>query len=262
MCRDLLSKGTIWKIGNGQNVDFWNDAWLEEVPLNNHPLLSNIKTLILEGCKVSQLISPSKHGRTWTHLNFQNPSLAEKEAYFLLNKCLKVLPLSQQGQDSLIWGKTSNGIYFVSSTYLSLRKEEPLWDLAPKIWIRMLIPKVETFSWLKVKNRILIVDNLVKRGFSMVNRCALCENDFELVNHLFLECPFSKAVLSWVLSSFTLSWVLPDNLSGALRQWSSPFSSKATSSLWILSFHHCLWKIWKERNNRIFKENKKDVLSI
>eukprot|EP01018_Ginkgo_biloba_P025766 Gb_06136 [translate_table: standard] len=146
MCRDLLSKGTRWKIGNGQNVDFWNDAWLEEVPLNNHPLLSNIKTLIPEGCKVSQLISPSEYGRTWTQLNFQNPSLAEKEAQFFLNQRLKVLPLSQQGQDSLIWGKTSNGLYSVSSTYLSLHKEEPLWDLAPRIWIRMLIPKVATFS--------------------------------------------------------------------------------------------------------------------
>eukprot|EP01018_Ginkgo_biloba_P012926 Gb_13551 [translate_table: standard] len=70
MCRELLSKVTRWKIGNGHNVDFWNDAWLEEVPLINHPLLSNIKTLIPEGYKVSQLISPSEYGRTWTQLNF------------------------------------------------------------------------------------------------------------------------------------------------------------------------------------------------
>eukprot|EP01018_Ginkgo_biloba_P033943 Gb_40904 [translate_table: standard] len=112
--RDLLSKGTKWKIGNGQNVDFWNDAWLEEVPLNNHPLLSNIKTLIPKGSKVSQFISPNENGRTWTQLVFQNPSLVEKEALFFLNQCLKVFPLSQQGQDSLIWGKTSNGLYYVS----------------------------------------------------------------------------------------------------------------------------------------------------
>eukprot|EP01018_Ginkgo_biloba_P018197 Gb_27109 [translate_table: standard] len=97
MCRDLLSKGTRWKIGNGQNIDFWNDSWLEEIPLAFHLVLSSIKTLIPEGCKVSQLISPSEQGRTWTHLNFQNPSLAEKEAQLFLNLSLKVFPISQQG---------------------------------------------------------------------------------------------------------------------------------------------------------------------
>eukprot|EP01018_Ginkgo_biloba_P028128 Gb_09466 [translate_table: standard] len=76
MCRDLLSKGTRWRIGNGQNVDFWNDAWLEEVPLNNHPLLSNLKTLIPKGSKVSQFISLHENGRTWTQFNSQNPSIA------------------------------------------------------------------------------------------------------------------------------------------------------------------------------------------
>eukprot|EP01018_Ginkgo_biloba_P006149 Gb_11812 [translate_table: standard] len=82
-----------------------------------------------------------------------------------------------------------------------------------------------------------------------------------MVDHLFLGYPFSRAVLNWVFYSFGLSWVMLDSLLGVLRQWSSPFSLKAASFLWVLSFYHYIWQIWKERNNIIFKDKKKDVLS-
>eukprot|EP01018_Ginkgo_biloba_P003660 Gb_23591 [translate_table: standard] len=103
------------------------------------------------------------------------------------------------------------------------------------------------------------MDNLAKRGFALVNKCVLCEEDLESVDHLFLGCSFSKAVLNYLLTSFVSAWVIPASLSEALRQWSSPCTSSMFSYLWILSFHHYLWKIWKERKNRVFKENKKDV---
>lgn len=41
-----------------------------------------------------------------------------------------------------------------------------------------------------------------------------------------------------------------------IRQWSGRFQGSWARYFWIRLFHGILWGIWKERNQRIFKEKK------
>ncbi|GLJ50654.1 hypothetical protein SUGI_1079250 [Cryptomeria japonica] len=41
-CRDPLSHGLRWIIGNGKNILFWEDCWLGEGPLASSPSLRRI----------------------------------------------------------------------------------------------------------------------------------------------------------------------------------------------------------------------------
>ncbi|CAL1389140.1 unnamed protein product [Linum trigynum] len=44
--------------------------------------------------------------------------------------------------------------------------------------------------WIVLHNRILTIDNLMKRGWTMVNRCNLCCRENESVFHLLVDCDF------------------------------------------------------------------------
>ena len=43
------------------------------------------------------------------------------------------------------------------------------------------------FFWIEARDGILTIDNLVKRGQSLVNRCCLCCCEGETMNHLLLH---------------------------------------------------------------------------
>ena len=64
----------------------------------------------------------------------------------------------------------------------------PIWET---IWSKYLIPKINIFQWLLLKNEILTLNNLARRGMVFPNSFFLCEEDLELVDHFFSQCPFS-----------------------------------------------------------------------
>ena len=58
------------------------------------------------------------------------------------------------------------------------------------IWCAKVPKRVSFFLWTAVRDGILTIDNLVKRGQYLVNRCCLCFCDKETVDHLLLHCKF------------------------------------------------------------------------
>lgn len=109
--RDMMNKGIPWKVGDGQNINIWSDAW---VPGFNS---EKVQTIRREGqgiMKVSHLIHP--HGRTW------NETLIR--ATFVPMDADKILqiPLSNEHRgDKLIWKDNVNGMYSVKGGYKILQ---------------------------------------------------------------------------------------------------------------------------------------------
>ena len=52
--------------------------------------------------------------------------------------------------------------------------------------------------WVVVCGWILIVDNLIKKGFSLANWCCMCRCSGEMVDHLLLHHDFSHELWSGV----------------------------------------------------------------
>ena len=109
-----------------------------------------------------------------------------------LNKILNVVFLIHE-EDALIWILNSNGLFSVSLVFANDFEEhpKPCWA---KAWFKGINPKVNIFFWIFLQEFILTTDNLLKRGFNIVNRCYLCKNDVESVNHMILHCFYTKRV--------------------------------------------------------------------
>ncbi|XP_065634109.1 uncharacterized protein LOC136069474 [Quercus suber] len=103
--RDLLLKGVRWRVGCGEAISVWNDAWL---PSTTQPRVSSLVVQGLEGIKVLDLIDPpaNKWDQNLLHGLFI-PHEAELIASIPL--CLNKV------KDVVVWPFTPSGCYTVKS---------------------------------------------------------------------------------------------------------------------------------------------------
>ena len=123
------------------------------------------------------------------------------------------------------------------------------------------------FLWTTARDRILIIDNLVKRGQSdnlvrrgqsLINRCCLCCCDGKTMDHLLLHCKFSRALWSAILKVFGIHWVSPKTVSSLLFPWRNWFG-KHQSTIWNMVPACLMWLVWTEHNTCTFDENERTL---
>ncbi|XP_074313859.1 uncharacterized protein LOC141649057 [Silene latifolia] len=104
-----------------------------------------------------------------------------------------------------------------------------------------------------VQGQLATVDNLQRRGFSLANRCCLCECHEEDHAHLFFSCPFSKHLWSSVLQ-----WMHIIRPALSLHQELSLQVSMPTwrKHWYLISIAAVVHSIWTERNRRIFAQER------
>jgi zinc-binding in reverse transcriptase len=133
---------------------------------------------------------------TWTLLCEFNELCSLVHTYPLTSQC-----------DQLYWRAS------VSNSFSSHNVHEWLMfrgviDISADIWWKLPIPlKVKVFMWLIGHNKILIKDNLLKRGWVGYNQCMLYDES-ESVAHLFFTCTFARQIWFWTGLSKLLSLLI------------------------------------------------------
>lgn len=156
-------------------------------------------------------------------------------------------------KDTIVWGETTNCIYLVTSGYEPMQNIDttPSWD---KAWYLGLIPKINIFFWIMLQNHILMVDNLIRRGNHIPNICILRKKKSESVDHMIIHCDFTRQIWSHFLSLFKMNWCFSNKTLELYDQWHQVFKGYEINFLWSWVMSHICWGVWKERNNRIFRE--------
>ena len=60
-------------------------------------------------------------------------------------------------------------------------------------------------SW----GKVITLDQLKQRGRALANRCCLCEEDEEKIDHLLIHCKMVRMLWDLFLSTIETSWVFP-----------------------------------------------------
>ena len=63
------------------------------------------------------------------------------------------------------------------------------------------------------------MDKLKRRGLTLVNRCIMCEEDEETIDHLLIHCKCAKMLWDLFLSIVGISWVFPHSVLHSLLAW-------------------------------------------
>ena len=83
--------------------------------------------------------------------------------------------------------------------------------------------------------KILTVDMLIKRGWSLVNRCSLCKDREESANHILIHCDRRRQLWTMLLTTFGLVWVFPASVRNLLLEWKFKGLGKKKRAVWRLA---------------------------
>lgn len=193
--------------------------------------------------------------RRWKKLYKEDYS--QEDILFLkeLEKLIKEhrLPLLPQ-EDTTAWDLTPSGNFTVKSTYTFRFSKDPCPTLWLKVWITDLIPKINFFWQTAQHGKISTLDNLKRRVFYITNHCCLCKEKEESISHLFLDCQYALGIWAKVWERFGSDQVMNDNLGQFVENWCCPFYHPRLVFLWKNFPPYVCQHIWKERNNRLFRE--------
>jgi hypothetical protein len=244
--RDIIRRGSRWRIGNGGNVKIWQDQWLKGT--HSGRILSNPLSQAPD-TRVCRLIDPV--------FNCWRPHLIAElfsphDASLILKTPLPPRPV----RDSLLWNHTSTGQLTVKSVYSFLWGEQEVLPNNPSsssrcgirqfwkwLWSISVPNKLKTFMWRACNNILPTLTNLWKKGIVSATTCYLCGEEAETVSHVLWSCPFAVSI--W--QSLPLFSALP---LGA----SMDFQDVVHCALQILPspdieiFVTAAWMIWRRRN--------------
>jgi hypothetical protein len=258
--RDLVQEHAFWEVRNGESAMFWQDSWQQLKPLKDLEELRPLKQALSQDTllRVKDLWKPMDQRLQWRHWKTSNQELGVPENLNLQewkHYASHQKILNREGPDILRWGHSITGNFSVKEAYYlqghyQNQDKENIWN---KVWNPVLWPKVSTFLWLIAHNRVLTWDNLRRRGFIGPSICALCQQQEETKEHLFNRCPFSQSIWDQGAQIMRRSNQNRSNISDTIENWDSiTYNNPLLNYIWQLLPGFILWKIWKERNKRIF----------
>ena len=113
------------------------------------------------------------------------------------------------GEDMLLLKEAKAKSFSVKAMYKGY-DITPAFDFPYRlIWNSVVPPKFGVFTWEAAWGKVLTMDNLKRRGMAVANRCFLCEEDEETINHLLIHCRSAKMLWDLLLSIGGFSWVFP-----------------------------------------------------
>lgn len=270
--------GTNWfssrvrrRVGNGRNICFWKDKWLGEEPfLTLFPRLYSLSTQ--KEAKVGDMMVYQGGLRVWNTTWRRHPFLWEVNLIDNLMALLEGVILGPE-VDRWEWIPDESGVFLVKSAYTVLELISILVDdLCPLeegffslIWKSPAPSKVVAFSWSLLLDRIptrsnLAICNILPPDSSLL--CVFCERRVETPTRFFLHCEVTSRIWRGVLNWIEFNFITPPNLFLHFECWNSEATSKRLKKGAWLIWHTTIWLIWKERNERIFNNHRKDVEEI
>ncbi|KAH9684606.1 putative reverse transcriptase/RNA-dependent DNA polymerase [Citrus sinensis] len=202
--RQVIQKGSRWRIGNGENVKVYKSNWIPR-PSTFRPISA---PTMAPDTTVAELIDSEQH---WKEKLICDHFRAEDA------KAISQIPLPRRPHDDqLIWHYDKRGQYSVKSGYQVAMKikfpDKPScstrsqWNV---IWKLAIPKKIKIFLWRATHDLLPTAGNLWKRRILQESTCQICCCKMESISHALLECKMAKKI--WKASQITVDSQLEHN---------------------------------------------------
>ncbi|MCH91756.1 retrotransposon protein putative unclassified, partial [Trifolium medium] len=255
----VLKKGCFWFVGNGSDINIWEDRWI-------HPHVgSKIWTPKPENTslhKVKDLINPQT-------LQWQEDTI--NQCFYPIEAAqICQIPLTNtMDEDIISWQGTKDGNYIVKYGYHAIME----WNSAnsnnaqpsnhnenndswSNLWKLSNPPKQLHLIWRILHKAIPVKTNLMSKGIICDSLCPRRNQGPETIDHIFLHCEWARQV--WFSSPLTITTT--NSHTQSFSDWFN-YMQRNTTQDCIQIITTITYSIWLARNNKIF-QNKDTPVNI
>ena len=248
----VFSQNAVFALGDGRRINFWSDVWCGVEALCNHfPNLFNIASN--KEAKVADIWDSREGDGCWcpTFLRSLNDWELEEMTRFL--QILHDHKFRPMGEDKLSLKNAKDKGFSVKSMYKGF-DVSPAFDFPHRlVWNPVAPPKIGVFAWEAAWGKVLTLDQLKRRGMTFANRCFMCEEEEETIDHLLIHCKFAKMLWDLFLSIVGISWVFPHSVLHTLLAWQGCAVGKKRKKIWLAAPLCLFWNLWRARNRLVFE---------
>ncbi|RYR22588.1 hypothetical protein Ahy_B03g067891 [Arachis hypogaea] len=251
-----VERNTIWRIGEGTNINFWKHNWVPELGKLEHHATQVISPLDT-CCNLTDFLTVSG--------SWDLTKLSEWLPDSVIKRISAMAPLSPwKGMDSIAWSGTSDGSFSLKSAYKSIIDDAtPSDELFKLVWKWKGTERIKSFLWLAAHNVLLTNVERRRRHMSNSAQCSICNATDEDILHVLRDCPFAKAV--WIF--LKAHDIITDFFNMTIRDWL--FANLSNETDWSCIFgvaSSCLWFFRKRMHPtaafEVIKSRGKEMLSI
>jgi hypothetical protein len=247
--RSFFSAVTYTEIGDGASTLFWQDHWIfgKRIEYFAPRLLVAVPKQYRKCRTVQDALADNK----WI-ADIKGALTVRVLADFLdLSENLLSVNIYPGCNDKHIFSIASDGKYSAKADYNGLFIGSTHFDHWERIWHSWAPPECNFFLLLAALKRCWTADRLQKRGLNHPERCPLCDQEPETIDHLLVGCVFARNFWFMLLGQVNLQSFTPQVGEENVMQWWKSCSDqlqqiarKDLNSLIILG----LWTIWNHRN--------------
>ncbi|GAU49411.1 hypothetical protein TSUD_407260 [Trifolium subterraneum] len=251
------------RVGSGAETFFWTNPWLGDIPLCERfgrlfDLAKNKSSSVAEMFSLGW--EPGGEAWVWRRQLWvwEEEMLRECQA-LLLNFSFQV-----QSVDSWQWQPDLDTGYSVCGAYQLLTSQDSvtLGEVETLIWHKQVPLKVSICAWRLLSDRLPTRAKLVSRGIISpeAHFCVSGCGDIETAQHLFFTCGIFGTLWSAVRLWIGFSSVDHHNPSDHFLHFVGVLGERrARRSFLQLIWLACVWVLWNERNNRLFRNTTQTV---
>jgi hypothetical protein len=261
--RAFFSEVVTTEVGNETNTKFWKDKWLNGKRIADlfPKLIGAIPKRLINCRTVQEAIVSAK----WISNIREALSVGVLSDYLQLCDLISGTELQPEVEDRHIFSIASNGVYSAKSAYEGLFLGSVTFGHYKRIWKSWALPKCRFFLWLVAHKRCWTADRLAKRGLNHPDKCLLCDQEEETIDHLLVQCSFSREFWYLLLRKFGLHSLAPQPTANSFLGWWEVvggavfgLTKKGLNSLIILGAR----TLWNHRNKCIFDGCNPSTVSI
>ncbi|XP_030923476.1 uncharacterized protein LOC115950416 [Quercus lobata] len=224
-----------WQVGRGDSIRLRDSLWYKPRSADHLDLLQ------LQYGTVKDLMDPISGN--WNS-NLINTVYNRTEAEAILSTTF-----SKFGNiDKVIWPFSSSGEYQVKKGYkmlIALNQENAN---------RCLLSCGKFVTVLPTRTE------LAKRQIITDDTCAVCGEDQETLDHLFMSCHFARAIWYGAAQGLRTHFIYTTDMANWMKSQIENCNIKSQGDIEILTEQGAiLWTIWKTRNRAIFERLEPDI---
>ncbi|CAJ2659028.1 unnamed protein product [Trifolium pratense] len=190
---NTIFDNSIWLVGDGKDINFWNDNWCGSILSDFFNIPSHISQ------NLTSTVSDYIYNGEW-YLPQQLPQHFNALSSLVHQVTIPIEP----SKDKLLWKHTDTGDMQLADAYsFNLQQLQDL-HWAKVIWNSTIPPSKSLLAWRLMHNKMPTDDNLKITGCALPSMCSLCCKKEESSFHIFFECEFAIKIWSWFANSLNL----------------------------------------------------------